>query len=135
MGRFTRDELARRAGVPGGFVDRAVELGILRPDHDTSFSMGDVHRARFAHGLEQGGVPLPSVASAVQSGVMSFGFFDASYWERFAGLSRTTYRELSADTGLPVELLASIGSRSATRAPVPTWCARTSWRSFRSRRR
>jgi hypothetical protein len=106
MGGITREELAQRAGVPTEFVDRLVEHGIVIPaDGDAPFARGDVRTVRFVHGLERGGVRLDAVASAVQSGALSFTFFDAAYWERFGGLTGTTYRELSAETGLSLELL------------------------------
>ncbi|HYT81708.1 MAG TPA: adenylate/guanylate cyclase domain-containing protein [Actinomycetota bacterium] len=109
VGGFTSEELAQRAGVSVDFIDRLVELRIISPgEGDSSFSAGDVRRARFVHGLEQGGVALEAVGSAVQSGDLSFAFFDASYWDRFGGLTSKTYRELSAETGLTVELLQAI---------------------------
>ena len=40
-----------------GYVDRLVELGMLRPGQDDAFSQGDVLRARWVHGLEAAGVP------------------------------------------------------------------------------
>jgi hypothetical protein len=62
----------------------------------------------FVHGLEQGGVPLAAVDSAVRGGALSFAFFDGSYWDRFGGLAAKTYRELSAETGLSLDLLQAI---------------------------
>jgi len=106
VGGFTREELAQRAGVSVDYLDRLVELRIVSSDEgDSPFSDGDVRRARFVHGLEQGGVPLEAVGSAVRSGDLSFAFFDASYWDRFGGLAAKTYRELSAETGLSLDLL------------------------------
>ena len=100
MGEFTRVELAEHAGVPAEFVDRLVELGIVAGgDVESSFSKGDVRRARFAHGLERGGVPLDAVAVAVASGDLSFAFFDEPYWDRFAPSTATTFRELSTKRG------------------------------------
>jgi adenylate cyclase len=120
MGEFTREELARRAGVPIEFVDRLVEFRIVSPGQDGSpFSDGDVHRTRFAWGLERGGVPLEAVGSAVASGGLSFAFFDAPYWDRFGGLTAKTYRELSAETGLGLELLQAIRESMGYARPGP----------------
>jgi adenylate cyclase len=106
--------------VPGHFVDRLVELGILSPgEGSSSFSGGDVRRARFVHGLEQGGVPLETVGSAVQSGELSFAFFDTSFWDRFGGLAAKTYRELSAETGLGLDLLQAIRESMGFARPGP----------------
>jgi len=53
VGGFTSEELAQRAGVSVDFIDRLVELRIISPgEGDSSFSAGDVRRARFVHGLE-----------------------------------------------------------------------------------
>jgi adenylate cyclase len=120
VGGFTREELAQRAGVPVQFIDRLVEFRILSLGEGSSlFSAGDLRRARFVHGLEQGGVPLEAVASAVQSGDLSFAFFDASFWDRFSGLAAKTYRELSAETGLSVDLLQAIRESMGFARPGP----------------
>ena len=120
VGGFTRAEVAQRAGVPVDYVDRLVELRIVSPGKGNSpFSGGDVWRARFVHALEQGGVPLEAVASAVQSGDLSFAFFDASYWDRFGGLVAKTYRELSAETGLSLDLLQAIRESMGFARPGP----------------
>ena len=120
VGGFTREEVAQRAGVPVYFVDRLVELRIVSPgEGDSPFSGGDVRRARFVHGLERGGVPLEAVGSAVHSGALSFGFFDASFWDRFGGLTAKTYRELSAETGLSLDLLQTIRESMGFARPGP----------------
>jgi adenylate cyclase len=120
VGGFTREELAQRAGVSADDVDRLVELRIISPgDGNSPFSSGDVRRARFVHGLEQGGIPLETVASAVQSGALSFDFFDASFWDRFGGLAAKTYRELSAETGLSLDLLHGIRESMGFARPGP----------------
>jgi adenylate cyclase len=117
---FTREELARRTGVPLEFIERLVELRIVSPgEGEASFSGGDVRRVRFAQGLEQGGIPLEAVASAVQSGDLSFSFFDASFWDRFGGLAAKTYRELSAETGLSLDLLQTIRESMGFARPGP----------------
>ena len=120
VGGFTREELAQRAGVSVDYLDRLVELRIVSSDEgDSPFSDGDVRRARFVHGLEQGGVPLEAVGSAVRSGDLSFAFFDASYWDRFGGLAAKTYRELSAETGLSLDLLQVIRESMGFARPGP----------------
>src|SRR5262249_817488 len=48
----SRQEVARRAGVDPGYVDRLVELGILRPAQEDAVSQGDVLTARWVRGLE-----------------------------------------------------------------------------------
>ena len=101
MGGFTREELAQRAGVSVDYVDRLVELRIVSPGEGSApFSGGDLRRVRFVQAAEQGGIPSEVVGSAVQSGELSFDFFDAPFWDRFGGLAAETYRELSDETGL-----------------------------------
>jgi adenylate cyclase len=105
VGEHSRQEVARRAGVEPAYVDRLVELGILRPGPEDAFSPGDVRRASWVRSLERAGVPLDGVAAAVRDGALSFSYLDASAYDRFVGVSSTTFRELSARTGIPLELL------------------------------
>src|SRR6266576_3015105 len=105
MGERSREEVARRAGVDPGYVDRLVELGILGPGQDDAFSQGDVLRARWVHSLEAAGVPLEGMAAAVRDGTLSFSYLDASAFDRFAEVSGTTFRELSENTRIPMDLL------------------------------
>ena len=101
----SRQEVAGRAGVDPDYVDRLVELGILKPEGGDAFSPGDVRRARWVQSLERAGVPLEGMAAAVRDGALTFSYLDASAFDRFAGLSSTTFRELSERTGVPLDLL------------------------------
>jgi adenylate cyclase len=102
---YTRQEVAQRAGVDPDYVDRLVELGILTPGAGDAFAPGDALRSRWVQSLERAGVPLEGLASAVRDGVLSFSFLDVAAYDRFAGLSGTTFHQLSAQTGIPLELL------------------------------
>jgi adenylate cyclase len=120
VGEFTREQVAEKAGVPVDFVDRLVECDVITPDATAApFSSSDMRRARFVHGLEQGGVPLEAVDSAVRIGALSFAFFDASFWSRFGGLATTTYAELSAESGLSLELLQTVRESMGYARPRP----------------
>lgn len=120
MSRLSREDLAQRAGVPADLVDGLVELGVLRPSgEDSSFSPGDVRRARFLYALRQGGVPLEAVATAIRNAGLSFAFFDHAYWERFGGLVAKTFRQLSAETGVGLELLQAIRESMGYARPDP----------------
>ena len=88
---YTRQEVAQRAGVDPGYVDRLVDLGILTPAAGDAFSPGDVLRARLLQSLEQAGVPLEGLAAAVRDGTLSFSYLDATAFDPFAGLSGTTF--------------------------------------------
>jgi adenylate cyclase len=117
MGDHSRQEVARRAGVEPEYIDRLVELGILKPGAGDAFSPGDVRRTHWVLGLERAGVPVEGMGAAVRDGALSFSFLDASAFDRFAGLSGTTFRELSARTGIPLELLMVVREALGFAAP------------------
>jgi hypothetical protein len=119
VGEHSRQEVARRAGVDIDYVDRLVELGILRPGTGDAFSPGDVRRARWVQSLERAGVPLDGMAEAVRTGALSFSFLDASAFDRFAGLSGATFHQLSARTGIPLELLNVVREAVGFAEPRP----------------
>jgi DNA-binding transcriptional MerR regulator len=105
VSQYSRKEVAQRAGVDPDYVDRLVELGILTPGPGDAFSPGDALRARWVQSLERAGVPLEGMAAAVRDGALSFSFMDATAFDRFAGLSDTTFHQLSERTGIPMDLL------------------------------
>jgi adenylate cyclase len=116
---YSRQELAQRAGVDPGYVDRLVELGILTPGAGDAFSPGDVLRARWLQNFEGAGVPLEGMAAAVRDGALSFSYLDTAAFDRFAGLSGTTFQQLSARTGIPLELLMVVREAFGFAEPGP----------------
>jgi adenylate cyclase len=117
---LTREQLLERAGVSVQFLDRLVDLNILTPaDTEPQFSNGDLRRARFLHGLDEGGLPLEAVSAAIRSGHLSFAFFDYPFWQRFGGLVAKTLRELSDETGLSLEMLQVIRESMGFARPQP----------------
>jgi hypothetical protein len=119
VGGYPRQEVAQRAGVDPDYVDRLVELEILTPGAGDAFSPGDVLRARWVQSLERPGVPLDGMAAAVRDGALSFSFMDVAAFDRFAGLSGTTFRQLSARTGIPLELLKVVREAVGFAEPRP----------------
>jgi adenylate cyclase len=120
VGAFTREALAERAGVHVDYVDRLVELGILVPPETSSlFSEGDVRRVRLVRGLEEGGLPLEGIGTAVRNGDLSFRFLDLSSWDWYGGFVGKTYRELSAETGVSLELLRVVRESMGFARPEP----------------
>ena len=111
--------MAARAGVDPDYVDRLVELGILSPGSGNTFSAGDVRRARWVQSFDQAGVPLEGLAAAVRDGTLSFSYLDATAFDRFAGVSTTTFRELSERTGVPLDLLLVIREAHGFAVPRP----------------
>jgi adenylate cyclase len=116
---YSRQEVAQRAGVDPDYVDRLVELGVLTPGAGSAFSPGDVRRARWVQSLERAGVPLDGMAAAVRDGALSFAFLDVTAFDRFAGLSGTTFHQLSAQTGIPLELLMVVREAVGFAEPRP----------------
>jgi adenylate cyclase len=119
MGGDPRRKVARTAGVDLAYVDRLVELQILRPDPDGTLSAGDALRVRWVHGLEGAGVPLEEMAAAIREGSLSFSFLDAPAFDRFTGVSDTTFGALSDRTGIPLELLKVIREAVGFAEPRP----------------
>ena len=116
---LSKQDVAVRAGVGPDYVDRLVELGILKPGIGDAFSLGDVRRARWVQGFERAGVPLEGLAAAVRDGTLSFTYLDATAFDRFAGVSSTTFRELSERTGVPLDLLRVIREALGFAQPRP----------------
>jgi hypothetical protein len=96
-----------------------VELGILTPAAGAAFSPGDALRARWLQSFERASVPLDGVAAAVRDGALSFSYLDVPAFDRFAGLSGTTFQELSSKTGIPLELLMVVREAFGFAAPRP----------------
>jgi adenylate cyclase len=115
----SRDEVARKAGVEPEYVDRLVELGFLTPAPAGTYSTGDVRRTRWVRSFEESGVPLEGLAAAVRDGVLSFSYLDAAAFDRFAGMSATTFRELGERTGTPLTLLMLIREAFGYAEPRP----------------
>ena len=119
MDELSRQEVAGKAGVDPDYVDRLVEFGILRPRMGDTLSRGDARRARWVQSLERAGVPLDGIAAAVRDGGLSFSFLDAAAFDRFPGLSGTTFRELSQRTGVSFELLKVVREALGFAEPRP----------------
>ena len=119
MGEYSRQEMATKAGVDLAYVDRLVEIGLLSPGSGDTFSSGDVRRARWVQSLERSGVPLDGMASAVRDGALSFAFLDGAAFDRFAGFTGTTFRQLSERTDVPMQLLMVVREASGFAEPRP----------------
>jgi len=111
--------MAARAGVDPDYVDRLVELGILSPGSGNTFSAGDVRRTRWVQSFERAGVPLEGIAAAVRDGALSFSYLDATAFDRFAGVSGTTFGGLSERTGVPLDLLLVVREAHGFAEPRP----------------
>jgi adenylate cyclase len=115
----TGAELAGRARVAPGLVERRVELGILRPGaSEAAYGTGDVRRVRLMAACEQAGLSLEGIGAAIAAGRLSLAFLDLL---SLAGrpLSGTTYGQLCGEEGLPMELVQRVHEASGLGRPQP----------------
>jgi adenylate cyclase len=109
MNGLSASGLADLAGVTEGEVERLVELGILVPRDGTDpFLDTDVQKVRLAAGCEQAGLPMEAIAAAIRAGRLSFAFLEASPFRRWAVRSGRTYRQVSRETGIPLDTLGAV---------------------------
>src|SRR5919106_2440963 len=100
--------LADLAGVTEAEVQRLVELGILvARDGVGPFRETDVQKVRLATACEQAGLPMAGIAAAIRAGRLSFRFLEAAPFRRWAVRSPRTYRQVSQETGVPLDTLAA----------------------------
>jgi adenylate cyclase len=108
MNALSAAGLADLAGVTEAEVQRLVELGVLvTRDGAGPFLPADAQKVRLATACEQAGLPMAGIAAAIRAGRLSFGFLEAAPYQRWAVRSARTYRQVSQETGVPLELLAS----------------------------
>ncbi|HEX8135451.1 MAG TPA: hypothetical protein VF880_18715, partial [Actinomycetes bacterium] len=100
--------LAELAGATEAEVQRLVALGILTPrDGAGPFLATDAQKVRLAKACEQAGLPMEAIASVIREGRLSFAFLEAAPYRRWAVRSTRTYRQISQETGVPLEVLGS----------------------------
>ena len=117
--RYTAEQAADRAGVRVEYFEQLVTFEIISPEPDGTFSEGAARRAASIHALTESGVPLDAFAAGYKAGGISLDFLDSPAYERFATISRETFRDVSGRTGLPFELLATIREALGSTAPTP----------------
>jgi adenylate cyclase len=118
MDHLTASEVAQRAAVPVAFVERLVELGIIVPRQPGRFTAGDLQRTRLMLATEEAGLPLEGVAAALAAGRFSLAFLELSHF-RWSPRSDTSYAQLAADSGLPVDYLLSFEETTGVQRPEP----------------
>jgi adenylate cyclase len=108
MNGLSASELADLAGVTEVEVGQLVDLGILvARDGASPFPETDVQKVRLATACERAGLPMAGIAAAIRTGRLSFAFLEAAPYRRWAVRSARTYRQVSQETGVPLELLGS----------------------------
>ena len=108
---------AERAGSTVEEIRQLVELGILQPDVDGRFTEGDVRRIGVVQDLVASSIPLDLLAGALQTGDFSLDFVDHPSYNLFASYADETFEDVSARTGIPMNLLLAV--REATGSAVP----------------
>ena len=109
MNGLTASGLADLAGTTAAEVERMVDLGILvARDGPDPFLDTDVQKVRLAVACEQAGLPMEAIASAIAAGRLSFAFLEASPFRRWAVRSARTYRQVSQETGVPLDTLGAV---------------------------
>jgi adenylate cyclase len=104
--RLTAADLAGRAGVPEAEIGRLVGLGILVVrDGPAPFLTIDVRKVRLAMACERAGLPMDGIAAAIGAGRLSFAFLEAAPYHRWAVPSTRTFRQVSEETGVPLDVL------------------------------
>jgi len=101
--------LADLAGATEAEVERLVELGVLvAREGPGSFRETDVPKVRLAVACEQAGLPMEGIAAAIGAGRLSFAFLEGSPFRRWAVRSTRTYRQVSQETGIPLDTLVAV---------------------------
>jgi adenylate cyclase len=109
MTALTAAGLADRAGVTEAEVRRMVDLGLLVAREGAGpFRETDVQKVRLAAACEQAGLPLDAIASAARAGRLSFAFLEGTPYSRWALRTARTYRQVSEESGVPLDTLAGV---------------------------
>jgi adenylate cyclase len=67
-----------------------------------------VQKVRLVEACQQAGLPMEGIAAAVRAGRLSFAFVEAARYRRWAARSARTYRQVSQDAGIPLDMLGAI---------------------------
>jgi adenylate cyclase len=87
-------------------VGRMVDLGVLVAREEAApFLTIDLRKVRLALACERAGLPMDGIAAAIRAGRLSFAFLEASPYHRWAVPSDRTYRQVSEETGVPLDVL------------------------------
>jgi adenylate cyclase len=98
--------LAGLAGVTEAEIGRMVDLGVLvAREGPAPFLANDLQKVRLAMACERAGLPMDGIAAAIRAGRLSFAFLEAAPYHRWAVPSGRTYRQVSEQTGIPLDTL------------------------------
>jgi adenylate cyclase len=102
-------DLAGLAEVTEAEIGRMVDLGVLVPrEGPAPFRATDTQKVRLATACERAGLPMDTIAEVIRAGRLSFAFMEAAPYQRWALPSTRTFRQVSQDTGIPLETLLEV---------------------------
>jgi class 3 adenylate cyclase/transcriptional regulator with XRE-family HTH domain len=116
---ISQQDVAERAGVDPAYVAKLIDVGALIPANDGTCREGDARRARIYRALERSGLPLDALLQAVERGDLSFDFLDVSVFDRFSRLTRRTFRDVSSQEDMPLDLLLLVREAIGLAQPGP----------------
>jgi class 3 adenylate cyclase len=119
MGELTAVQLAAAAGVDPAYLARLVELGVVVPGDGEAFRPSDVRRIRIVQSLERTGLAVAAIGKSIARGDVSLDFVDQPSYDRFAALTATTFRDLSDETEVPIDVLLTIREAMGFARPEP----------------
>ena len=112
-------EAADRAGISPDELRGLVERGILQPDVAGRFTEADVRRVGVVQSLVAAGIPIDLLADTLRSGSFSLAFMDDPAYSLFTSFTSETFEEVSARTGVPLNLLIAIRESAGGVTPAP----------------
>jgi adenylate cyclase len=109
MDGLSASGLADLAGATEAEVARLTELGVLvAREGPGPFRETDVQKVRLATACERAGLPMAGIAEAIRAGRLSFTFLEGTPFRRWAVRSARTYRQVSEETGIPLDTLGAV---------------------------
>ncbi|HWO09313.1 MAG TPA: adenylate/guanylate cyclase domain-containing protein, partial [Polyangiaceae bacterium] len=120
MATYSGPEAADRAGISVEMLTRIVELGAVELPSTESFSESDVRKIALIRDFVEGGLPLEGLATQIKTGRLTLSFLDSASSDLFAAMSSTTFEQLSATTGIPLQTLMVIREAAGSSIPDPT---------------
>ena len=119
MERYELAEAADRAGISPDELRGLVERGILQPDVAGRFTEADVRRVGVVQSIVAAGIPIDLLADTLRSGGFSLAFMDDPSYSLFTSFTSETFQEVSARTGVPLNLLIAARETAGGVTPAP----------------
>jgi adenylate cyclase len=120
VARFSREEAAEQAGIAVAEFDRLVTLRLVVSDEEGRFAAGEVRKATLLATFQSAGLPLDALTDKIQRDDLSLDWLDHPAFGFFSLMSNETFADLSAETGIPVDLLMVIREAIGSAVPDPT---------------